>query len=654
LLTSTIHDTVHVETLIHLAEEYYLESPALAIQYCEEAKQISEKIKYDNGISNSLGWLAFLYEQQGKIDKAIEYYNQSYSIFEKLGKKKDAAICLNNIAAIYKDQGKIDEALSMHRRSLAIKRQINDQDGIATSYNNIGLIYLNQGRIPEALDYYMQALKIEERLNNKNGIATEFQNIGFVYKDQKQYIQASEFFMRALSIQQAANDKYGMGYSLNALGVLNEEQNKFDTAFFYYKQSLSIRIELEDKQGVAYSLKNIGIVNEKLGKNEEAKSYYQKSLEGFEELGDKWGTTIVTNLYGALMLNTGEYKTARQFLERSLKTARELGYPTDICNAASNLQKLLRIKNDWKQALLMNDVYIQMRDSVQNDKNRKVSLQTKFKYEYEKKEAVLKSEQEKKDVIAAIELDRQKLLRNGFIIGFVIMLLFAGVFLFQRNRIAIEKAKSEELLLNILPEEVADELKAKGSAEAKLFNDVTVIITDFKSFTNVSEQLSPQELVNELHICFMEFDGIMSKYGIEKIKTVGDAYLAVSGLPIADEKHAERVVDAALEIRDFMETRRKTLGEKTFEIRIGINSGSVVAGIVGVKKFAYDIWGDTVNTAARMEQNSEAGKINISKTTYQLIKDKYNCEYRGEIDAKNKGMLKMYFVEKENNYVVKS
>ena len=131
---------------------------------------------------------------------------------------------------------------------------------------------------------------------------------------------------------------------------------------------------------------------------------------------------------------------------------------------------------------------------------------------------------------------------------------------------------------------------------------------------------------------------------MEKIKTIGDAYLAVAGLPSADPKHAENVVRAAIDINAFMQDRLAKLGNSTFEIRIGIHSGSVVAGIVGVKKFAYDIWGDTVNTAARMEQNSEAGKINISAPTYELVKDKFDCVYRGEIEAKGKGMLKMYYV----------
>jgi adenylate cyclase len=148
-----------------------------------------------------------------------------------------------------------------------------------------------------------------------------------------------------------------------------------------------------------------------------------------------------------------------------------------------------------------------------------------------------------------------------------------------------------------------------------------------------------------LHTCFKAFDEITGKYNIEKIKTVGDAYLAVAGLPTADPKHAENTVKAAEEINQYMAERLGKLGrERTFEIRIGVHSGSVVAGIVGIKKFAYDVWGDTVNTAARMEQNCEAGKKNISEATYQLVKDKISCAYRGEIDAKGKGQLKMYYV----------
>lgn len=210
-----------------------------------------------------------------------------------------------------------------------------------------------------------------------------------------------------------------------------------------------------------------------------------------------------------------------------------------------------------------------------------------------------------------------------------------------------EKQKSDELLLNILPAEVAEELKRKGETTARQFDQVSVLFTDFVGFTTISEHLTPKELVSEIHYCFKAFDAIIEKNELEKIKTIGDAYLAVCGLPQADKQHALKVVQAAIDILEFIKTyqdERKQLQKEYFEIRIGIHSGPVVAGIVGMKKFAYDIWGDTVNTAARMEQTSEAGKINISGTTYELIKKTYPCSYRGKIKAKNKGEIDMYFV----------
>ena len=221
----------------------------------------------------------------------------------------------------------------------------------------------------------------------------------------------------------------------------------------------------------------------------------------------------------------------------------------------------------------------------------------------------------------------------------------------HRSRAAIQKEKdrSEELLLNILPEEVAEELKAKGEAEAKLISDVTVLFTDFKGFTAMSEKLTPKELVADIHECFSAFDHIMEKRGIEKIKTIGDAYMAAGGLPTPNTTHALDVVKAALEIRDFIaegKARKVAAGLPYFEIRIGIHTGPVVAGIVGVKKFAYDIWGDTVNTASRMESSGEVGHVNISESTYALVKNLPGLTFtpRGKVQAKGKGEMEMYFV----------
>ena len=215
-----------------------------------------------------------------------------------------------------------------------------------------------------------------------------------------------------------------------------------------------------------------------------------------------------------------------------------------------------------------------------------------------------------------------------------------------------QRKRSEELLLNILPLEVAEELKENGSARAKQFDEVTVMFTDFKGFTEISEKLSPYELVEEIHNFFKEFDVIIEKYKLEKIKTIGDAYMCAGGLPTFNKTHAEDSVKAALEIQAFMQRHleeRKKSNKAVFEIRIGIHTGPVVAGIVGVKKFAYDIWGDTVNIASRMESSGEVGKVNISASTCELVKDKFKCIHRGKIQAKNKGTLDMYFVETSLN-----
>ncbi len=248
-------------------------------------------------------------------------------------------------------------------------------------------------------------------------------------------------------------------------------------------------------------------------------------------------------------------------------------------------------------------------------------------------------------------------MRNGFIGGFGAMLFFAGVVYRQRNRTKKEKLRAEEekersdeLLLNIFPQEIVNEIKATGTAKAKAYTMVTVLLTDFKDFTTISERVSAELLVDEIHTCFSAFDNILLKYKIEKIKTIGDAYLCASGLPVSSYSHATDMVQAAFEMRDFMLQRKKekeARGEIPFEMRIGIHTGPVVAGIVGVRKYAYDIWGDTVNLAARMEQHSEPGKINISGRTRDLVKDQFTCTYRGKIQAKNKGDVDMYFVERE-------
>ncbi|MBX2886062.1 MAG: adenylate/guanylate cyclase domain-containing protein [Granulosicoccus sp.] len=211
-----------------------------------------------------------------------------------------------------------------------------------------------------------------------------------------------------------------------------------------------------------------------------------------------------------------------------------------------------------------------------------------------------------------------------------------------------EKEKVEELLLNILPYETSKELTDTGSSKAREYDCVTVLFTDFKDFTKISEKLTPQALVNMLNVYYSAFDKIMTQFQMEKIKTIGDSYMCAAGVPSLNVNQAIDALRAAIEIRNFVaqeKDKRLSDGDPYFEIRIGVHSGPIVAGIVGIKKFAYDIWGDTVNVASRLEAESEPGQINISDTTYQLVKEKFTCTHRGAINVKNKGKVVMYFVD---------
>ena len=248
------------------------------------------------------------------------------------------------------------------------------------------------------------------------------------------------------------------------------------------------------------------------------------------------------------------------------------------------------------------------------------------------------------------------------LIGHAILLyIFVSIFETSRDRahqqlqvantaLAGEQEKTESLLLNILPAEVAEELKLKGSAEAHEFDQVTILFSDFQNFTSISENMTPKDLVAELNACFYEFDAIMERYELEKIKTIGDAYMAASGLAHSASVPVN-MVRAALEMQAFMARHRDdniAAGKPAFVMRAGIHTGPVVAGIVGVKKFQYDVWGDTVNTASRMETAGEVGEVNISEATHALVEDEPDFTFtpRGRVDVKGKGELEMFFVKR--------
>ncbi|MCU0434121.1 MAG: tetratricopeptide repeat protein [Bacteroidia bacterium] len=642
-------DTVEVLKIEEHTQKIFIEYPDSAIIYMERALALSEKLNYSNGMAASYGWLAYLYEQKGEIGKAIDYNRRSITLFRKLQNKKQMAACYNNIAAIFKDRGQIDSALAYHEQSLKLRREIGNSALMAVSYNNIGLIYSDQGRVAQALETFRLAQRYALAGHDTSLQGTVFQNIAFIYRTQRQFTDAFSNMHEALRISKLQKDAYSIGYNYSNIGGIFEDAGNADSAMYYHRQALAIRRKIEDKQGQAYSLKNIGGLHRKQGLADSALACFEKSLELFKEVDDMRGLANVTCLLGEIYLGQNNYPTADEYLSRSLQEAQKLGFPSAIRDAAFGLNKLYRKTGNLQKALAMHDLYVLMKDSIENDETRKAALNARYRYEYENREALLKSAYEKERAVSQAELRRQRLIRNSILAGLVAVIIFSVIFYLQRNRIKKEKNRSEELLLNILPAEVAEELKAKGSADARLMNEVTILFADFKGFTMLSEKLSPKELVAEIDGFFSAFDRIMMKHGVEKIKTIGDAYMAAGGLPVPNTSHAADVVRAAFEIQDYMLLRseqNRDNNKPVFEVRIGIHTGPVVAGIVGVKKYAYDIWGDAVNTAARLESSGEVGKVNISETTYELVKDIFVCTPRGKVEAKNKGLIEMYFVER--------
>ncbi|MEI7801950.1 MAG: adenylate/guanylate cyclase domain-containing protein [Bacteroidota bacterium] len=613
--------------------------------------KVLEGAKKDTGKVNTLNLISKKYFQTDP-EKSVFYGLQSSALAKELNFKKGLAFAYKNTGIGYFNQGKYIDALKQYELSLATFQSSNDKKGVANIYSNMGNIYYNQGDDEKALSLYLNALKFSEEIKDTLRMVTALINVGAIYgKKEQTYDKAIQYYRLAYPLSLGLHDNSTIGITAVNLGEAymmknNKDSTKHyaDSALHYYNVSLKV---VEGTEDAPYTMNDIGALYMFQKKYDKAIEIQQQAIELAKKIDAKNDLSISLVGLAQSYQAKGDLKKAREIFSEAESLATELDANYTLQDVYKGLSDVYADQHDFQNATKYQGLLLAIKDSIYNLETDKKLGTLQFTFDLEKKETqinLLTKDQEIKEK----EISRQKLVRNGFVGGFAIVLLFAGVFFTQRNRISKEKKRSDELLLNILPEETAEELKQTGAAKAKSFDLVTVMFTDFKNFTQASEKLSAEELVEEINYCFSEFDRIITKHGIEKIKTIGDAYMCVSGLPATNSTHPEDVIKAGLEMQAFIaknKAERQARNQIFFELRLGIHTGPVVAGIVGIKKFAYDIWGDTVNTASRMESSGETGKVNISGTTYDLVKDKFKCAHRGKIAAKNKGDIDMYFVE---------
>ena len=499
------------------------------------------------------------------------------------------------------------------------------------------------GELDQALEAYFNSANKALEINYNAGVGSAYQSIADVYSSMGNENNAETYYDKAIDVLRIASDSIALGAALLNAGDLNFKIGNLDKALFFFEESGQIFEDVDYKIGMAYNIGNLGLVYASQDKDELAKEKINEAVSILTVLGDHYPICVYLNYMADIYAKQNDLKSALTYAQQSFEMANEHGLKKEISDAHLKLSELYKVEGDITKAYYHYEKHIQQRDNINNLESveKMADLRTTFEFSQKQTEVDLLNQQKRSQRIMMI---------SALIIASLIGILAFG--LFRRNKftemtkkiIEEEKQRSDDLLLNILPEETANELKVNGTVAAKRFESVTVMFTDFKGFTKYAEKMSPEQLVKTIDYYFSAFDQIIEKYGIEKIKTIGDAYMCACGLPDVTDDHAITTLNAAMEIADFVENSKKG-NDSDFEIRIGINSGSVVAGIVGTKKFAYDIWGDTVNIASRMESTSEPGRINVSDSTYQQVKDHYKLSFRGEMEIKNRGKLKMYFVE---------
>jgi adenylate cyclase len=599
-------DTATVNALLDKSKSLIGSDSAKSRELAMEAKKIAGEINYPKGEAYALKNVGMLYYLKGKYVETLDYWNQSLKIFEDAKDDIGVSNMLNNIGAIYFTQGADAKALEYTLRSLQIAERIGDTLRMVSALINVGNTYYNK-KDPVALNYLLKVIPLIEHNKNTEAYKVVTGNIGEIYFDNNDNARALDYFNKSIK---AAGTTYSAAFAYNGIGKIRLKEGKFSEALKNHNTALLLAKKFEDKLQEVRGLRGIADVYSKTNDVAQAIVYYNKAKVVAEAMDD---------------------------LKVELKDLYK-----DMAMAYSKESK-------FSEAFAYQSLYSDIKDTLYNIESKKKLNQIQFDFELSKKEVEINLKESR--------IKSEKQARWGVTGGLVLILVIA--FIIFRNSLEKskinkildkQKDKIESLLLNILPKQVAHELQNSGSSKPRQFEEVSILFTDFKGFTSIADKLSPSDLVEDLNACFIEFDNIIEKYNIEKIKTIGDSYMCAGNIPSPDEEHVYKIVKAALDIQAFMEGYNKRQAEKglqLWEIRIGLHVGPVVAGVVGKKKYAYDIWGSAVNIASRMESNGTPGKVNISAHTYELIKHRFICTHRGKLYAKNLGDLDMYYVERE-------
>jgi len=612
---SRLHDSPEkVQVLLAISQNYLNTSIEDAVGNATAAKDLAGKLGYNEGLGDAFRLLGVYFKKWGKYRESLDAYTSSLEIYKNIKDLASQSRILNNFGSLYADQGQETKALEYYFQALKLGEEAKNDYRIVTALSNIAVIYLNKSNTyDKALEYLYRALPIAVGLKDYQIIGSVNVNIGELYMNETKYDSALHYFRQSLDAFEQTGD---VSYTLNDIGKLYEKQEKYDSALVYHQRALAIATSLSAKEDMAGSLLGVAQIYFRQGKIKAALATYKNAEEIAKTLDSKF-----------------QLKESYQGLAASYSSL-----------------------NDYNNAFKYQRLLLDIKDSIYNRETDQKLARLDFTFQIDKKQSEINLLTKDRELQES-NLRRQKIARNavtgGLVLAFIIaFILYRG----YRNKVKTnkildqQKEQIENLVLNILPSEVAQELKLHGYAKPKYFDLVSVMFTDFKGFTKIADELSPHEVVTELNECFIAFDEIIGKYGLEKIKTIGDSYMCAGGIPTPNYEHPAKIVRASLEIRDYIKKRneiRTSMGLPPWELRIGIHVGPIVAGVVGRKKYAYDIWGSTVNIASRMESNGEIESVNVSASVYNYIKDLYQCTYRGKIYAKNIGEIDMYFVDHE-------